>query len=450
MTSREPESKTLAIRSRKVAFPDGVREAAVIVRDERIVDIAEYGARLGVTADTDLGELALLPGLVDTHVHVNEPGRTDWEGFGCATRAAAAGGVTTICDMPLNSVPVTTTVAALREKIAAADGQCAVDVAFWGGAVPGNAAELPPLADAGVVGFKCFLIDSGIPEFAPLSREELRTAMGVIADSGLPMIVHAEDPGEVREPAGPGYDEFVASRPTVAERRAIEAVVRAAAGTGARAHIVHLAAADCAALISAAKAAGVALSAETCPHYLFFAAEEVPDGRTEFKCCPPLRYAANREALWRALASGVVDCVVSDHSPSPPSLKDPADGDFRTAWGGISSLQIGLPAVWTVARRRGHSLADVARWMAAFPASLAGLPSKGRIAVGGDADLVAFDPDASFTVHGAGLLHRHPVTPYEGRTLTGRVARVWLRGTEIDDGGEPRGRLLRRGSGEIG
>ena len=433
-----------------MVLPDGVREAAAYVRDKKIERIAAYGAKLDADTEADLGDLALLPGLVDTHVHVNEPGRTEWEGFGYATRAALAGGVTTICDMPLNSVPVTVSVPALREKIAAAAGQCAVDVAFWGGAVPGNAGEIAPMLDAGVVGFKCFLIDSGIPEFPPLARDELRTAMKVLADSGAPMIVHAEDPAEVTEPNGPGYGAFVASRPPVAERRAIETVVSAAAGTGARAHIVHLAAAECAALIGAAKAAGVALSAETCPHYLYFAAEEVPDGATAFKCCPPVRYAANREALWRALGAGVIDCVVSDHSPCTPVLKDPESGDCRTAWGGISSLQIGLPAVWTVARRRGHDLTDVARWMSAFPASLAGLPSKGRIATGCDADLVAFDPDASFTVRGASLRHRHPVTPYDGRTLTGVVSRVWLGGTEVSAGDEPRGRLLRRGGGTLG
>lgn len=433
-----------------MVLPDGVREAAAYVRDGKIELIAGYGAKLDAGTEVDLGDLALLPGLVDTHVHVNEPGRTEWEGFATATRAALAGGVTTICDMPLNSVPVTVSVPALREKIAAAAGQCAVDVAFWGGAVPGNAGQIAPMLDAGVVGFKCFLTDSGIPEFPPLARDELRTAMKALAGSGAPVIVHAEDPAEVTEPNGPGYDAFVASRPPVAERRAIETVVSAAAATGARAHIAHLAAAECAALIGAAKAAGIALSAETCPHYLSFAAEQVPAGATAFKCCPPVRYAANREALWRALGAGVIDCVVSDHSPCTPALKDLGGGDFRTAWGGISSLQIGLPAVWTPARRRGHDLADIARWMSAFPASLAGLPSKGRIAAGCDADLVAFDPDASFTVRGASLLHRHPVTPYEGRTLTGVVSRVWLGGTEVSADDEPRGRLLRRGGGTLG
>jgi allantoinase len=442
--------ETLVIRSTRMVLPDGVREAAAYVRDKKIEFIAEYGAKLDADTEVDLGNLALLPGLVDTHVHVNEPGRTEWEGFATATRAALAGGVTTICDMPLNSVPATVSVAALREKIAAAAGQCAVDVAFWGGAVPGNAGQIGPMLDAGVVGFKCFLIDSGVPEFPPLNRDELRTAMKELADSGAPMIVHAEDPAEVLEPAGPGYDAFVASRPPVAERRAIETVIAAAAATGARAHIVHLAAGECAALIGAAKAAGIALSAETCPHYLFFAAEEVPAGATQYKCCPPVRYAANREALWRALGVKVIDGVVSDHSPCTPTLKDIETGDFRTAWGGISSLQIGLPAVWTVARRRGHTLADVARWMSSFPASLAGLPSKGRIAAGCDADLVAFDPDASFVVRGSELLHKHPVTPYDGRTLTGRVARVWLGGAEVEAAGEPRGRLLRRGGEPVG
>ena len=440
-------SETLVIRSRRMVLPTGMSESAVLVRDHRIELVAGYDARLDADADVDLGELPLLPGLVDSHVHVNEPGRTEWEGFASATRAALAGGVTTIVDMPLNSLPVTTTVDALRTKIAAASGQCAVDVAFWGGAVPGNVPELGALLDAGVVGFKSFLIDPGIPEFQALSSGELRTAMKFLAGAGAPMIVHAEDPGEVSLPTGSSYDAGVASRPTVAERRAIETVLSAAAATGARAHIVHLAAGDCAALISAGKAAGVALTAETCPHYLFFAAEEVPPGHTEFKCCPPVRYAVNREALWRALGDGAIDGVVSDHSPCTPELKGLPDGDFRTAWGGIASLQLGVSVIWSVARRRGFTLADVARWMSAFPAALAGLPNKGQIAVGGDADLVAFDPDATFVVRGAELQHKHSVTPYEGRTLTGRAVRTWLGGVEVTPADPPRGRLLARGGG---
>jgi allantoinase len=447
-------TETLLIRSRRMVLPDGEQEAAAFVRDGRIEAVGDYDLRMDADRSVDLGDLPLLPGLVDSHVHVNEPGRTEWEGFATATRAALAGGVTTICDMPLNSSPVTTTVDALRVKVAAAAGQCAVDVAFWGGAVPGNLPEMKPLLEAGVIGFKCFLIDSGIADFPPLSREELRAAMVALAETGAPMIVHAEDPAEVSSPTGASYDAFVASRPPVAERRAIETVISAAAFSGARAHIVHLAAGECAALIASARAAGIALTAETCPHYLFFAAEEVPAGHTEFKCCPPVRYAVNREALWRALGDGAIDGVVSDHSPCTPALKGLAEpgeagGDFRTAWGGISSLQIGLPVVWSVARRRGYTLSDVARWMSAFPASLAGLPAKGQIAVGADADFAAFDPDVSWTVHGRELLHKQPVTPYDGRTLTGRVTRTWLGGTEVTPDDPPRGRLLARGGGPL-
>ncbi len=440
----------LVIRSRRTVLPDGTRAAAVAVSGQAIAAIAGYDTPLEAAREVDLGDLALLPGLVDTHVHVNEPGRTEWEGFATATRAAAAGGVTTICDMPLNSLPPTTSVAALEEKRAAAAGKCWVDVAFWGGAVPGNEAELRPLYEAGVVGFKCFLLDSGAPEFAPLDAAGLRTVLGTLAEVDALLIVHAEDAAEIKkiEPASSrDFGAFVKSRPPVAERRAIEKVISAAAATGARAHIVHLSAAECAAMISGTKAAGIRLTTETCPHYLYFAAEQVPDGATEFKSCPPIRDSINREALWRALEAGVIDCVVSDHSPCPPELKSADTGDFGAAWGGIASLQLGLSAVWTVARRRGRTLDDVARWMASAPAELAGLTAKGRLAVGGDADMVAFDPDETYVVDPARLYHRHPVTPYAGRSLTGRVRQTWLRGNPLLEGeGEtPVGRLLKRG-----
>jgi allantoinase len=418
----------LVIRSRRAVLPGGTRAAAVAVSGPSIAAIEDYGTRLEAAREIDLGDLALLPGLVDTHVHVNEPGRTEWEGFATATRAAAAGGVTTICDMPLNSVPPTTSVAALEEKRAAAAGKCWVDVAFWGGAVPGNEADLIPLHEAGVVGFKCFLLDSGAPEF--------------------PLIAHAEAAAEIKPLAATrDFGTFVDSRPKVAERRAIEQVISASAATGARAHIVHLSAADCVAMISGAKAAGIRLTVETCPHYLYFAAEQVPDGATEFKSCPPIRDSINREALWRGLEGGVIDCVVSDHSPCAPELKLAGSGDFAAAWGGIAGLQLGLSAVWTVARRRGRTLDDVVRWMASAPAELAGLPAKGRLAVGADADMTAFDPDETYEVDPAQLYHRHPVTPYAGRTLTGRVSQTWLRGTALFEGeGEtPVGRLLKRG-----
>ena len=442
----------LVVRSRRTVLPEGTRPAAVAVSGPAIAAIADYAEPLEGASDVDLGDLALLPGLVDTHVHVNQPGRTEWEGFATATRAAAAGGVTTICDMPLNSLPPTVSVAALADKRAAATGKCWIDVAFWGGAVPGNADALRPLHQAGVTGFKCFLIDSGVPEFPPLEAADLRSVLGSLAAMDALLIVHAEDAAEVKalgSPSGRDYGSFVASRPPVAERRAIEKVIGAAAGTGARAHIVHLSAAECVAMIAGAKGAGIRLTAETCPHYLYFAAEQVPDGATEFKCCPPIRDAANREALWRGLEAGVIDCVVSDHSPCPPELKTP--GDFGAAWGGIASLQLGLSAVWTVARRRGRTLDDVVRWMATAPARLAGLSAKGSLAVRGDADLVAFDPDETYVVEAARLLHRHPVTPYAGRTLTGRVRQTWLRGMALLDpgsgapDGEPVGRLVDRG-----
>jgi allantoinase len=351
--------------------------------------------------------------------------------------------------MPLNSLPPTVSVPALAAKRAAATGQCWVDVAFWGGVVPGTEAALRPLHDAGVIGFKCFLLDSGVPEFPPLDVAGLRSVLGTLARLDALLIVHAEDAAEIKAASGADFGSFVASRPPVAERRAIEKVISAAAGTGGRAHIVHLSAAECVAMIAGAKAAGIRLTAETCPHYLYFAAEQVPDGATEFKCCPPIRDAVNREALWRGLEAGVIDCVVSDHSPCPPELKSRGSGDFGTAWGGIASLQLGLSAVWTVARQRGRTLDDVVRWMAAGPASLARLAAKGRLAPGCDADLVAFDPDESYVVDPARLQHRHPITPYAGRTLTGRVRQTWLRGRPVlGEGGvpdvEPVGQLLNR------
>jgi allantoinase len=421
----------LVLRSRRVVTPDGERPAAVCVHSGRIAAVEPYDAVPG----DDLGDLVLLPGLVDTHVHVNEPGRTGWEGFATATRAAAAGGVTTILDMPLNSVPPTTTVPALDLKRHAAAGQSTVDVGFWGGAVPGNLADLAPLAAAGVYGFKCFLSDSGVPEFPPLPLDGLERA---VTSVDALFVVHAEDPAALR-PAPPSerYADFLASRPPAAEDRAVAAVLGVARRTGARVHILHLSSAHALPLLAAAKRDGVRVSAETCPHYLALSAGEVPDGATEYKCCPPIRDAANRDALWAALGEGVLDCVVSDHSPCPAALKR---GDFAGAWGGIASLQLGLPVTWTQARQRGYGLADVVRWMAQRPAEVAGVRGKGRIAVGYDADLVAFAPDERFVVDPARLHHRHPVTPYAGRRLYGVVHRTWLRGAPVTD--EPRGRLL--------
>jgi len=435
----------LAIRARRAVTPDGIRPATVAVRDGRIAALTAFGDTPDAARTEELpGQEILLPGLVDTHVHVNEPGRTEWEGFASATRSAAAGGVTTLIDMPLNCLPPTTTASALRRKRAAARGGW-VDVGFWGGAVPGNLATLAGLHRAGVFGFKAFLVDSGVPEFGCLGPADLDAVLAEIARLDALLIVHAEDPGVIAaapSPSGRRYAGFLASRPPAAEDTAIARLLAAAGRHGARVHVLHLASASALPVIAAARADGVRVSAETCPHYLTFCAEEVPDGATEYKCCPPIRGSAHREGLWDGLADGLIGAVVSDHSPCPPSLKQQASGDFAAAWGGISSLQLGLPAVWTQARQRGHSLADVARWMSAGPATLAGVPGKGAIAPGYDADLVAFDDAATFTVDPARLRHRHPVTPYAGRALTGVVRRTWLRGRPAT--AAPTGRLLAR------
>ncbi|SEG58665.1 allantoinase [Thermomonospora echinospora] len=433
------EPYDLVLRSRRVLVPDGERSLAVCVRGGRIAALEPRDAALRTVRDIDLGEVALLPGLVDTHVHVNEPGRTAWEGFASATRAAAAGGVTTLVDMPLNSLPPTVGTAELEVKRAAARGRVFVDVGFWAGAVPGNVPALRALHEAGVLGFKCFTAPSGVAEFPALDPGGVRAAMTEIASFGGMLIVHAEDPARLSEPAGPGYPEFLASRPGAAEGAAIAMVAELSRETGCRAHIVHLSDGGAVPALRRWQGQGVAISAETCPHYLTLSAEEVPAGATEFKCCPPIRESANRERLWGGLAEGTIRCVVSDHSPCAPELKR---GDFATAWGGISSLQLGLPVVWTAARARGHSLADVVRWMASGPADLVGLAGKGRIAVGHDADLVAFAADASFVVDPGALHHRHPLTPYAGRELTGVVRGTWLRGEPVDPAGAPRGRLL--------
>jgi allantoinase len=436
----------LVIRARRVVVGDAEVAACVEVTDGLIAAVTPYDRVPSVATVVTLGEdEVLLPGLVDTHVHVNEPGRTEWEGFATATRAAAAGGVTTLLDMPLNSVPATTTVAALDLKRSVAAGQAWVDVGFWGGSVPDNLDDLAPLHEAGVFGFKCFLLDSGVAEFPHLSPEAFAAAMAETARLGALMIVHAEDGSLLDDSAldGEHYAGFLASHPRAAEEAAIALVLEQARATGGRTHVVHLSDADAVPMLRSARAEGVDVSVETCPHYLTFDAEHVPDGATELKCCPPIREADNREALWAALAAGDVDLVVSDHSPCTASLK--ASPDFGQAWGGISSVQLGLPVVWTGARARGYSLVDVVRWMATAPADRVGLTDRGRIAVGARADLVRFAPDASFTVDVARLKHRNAVSAYAGRPLVGEVRETWLRGVPVDDD-VPRGRLVRRGN----
>jgi allantoinase len=436
----------LVVRARRaVVGTDGVvRAVSLAVRDGLVVAIAPYDDPPPAGATVELpDDEVLIPGLVDSHVHINEPGRTEWEGFATATRAAAAGGVTTLVDMPLNSIPPTTTVAALEQKRAAARDSVRVDVAFWGGIVPGNLSDLAGLQAAGVTGFKAFLVPSGVEEFAPVTYGELAAALHATKPWDALTVVHAEDPDTIdgaAPPQGTSYARFVASRPRDAEDLAIRRLVELARASGARIHVLHLSSASALPVLAAARAEGLQVSAETCPHYLTLAAEEVPAGATAYKCCPPIRDQANQELLWQGLRDGVIDQVVSDHSPCPADLKAPESGDFAAAWGGIASLQLGLPLVWTAARQRGFRLTDVVRWMSHAPARLARLP-KGQISEGSDADLVAFAPEAAFTVDAALLHHRNPLTPYDGRPLTGVVRRTWLRGVDTADG-PPRGRLL--------
>ncbi|HEV8629543.1 MAG TPA: allantoinase AllB [Thermoanaerobaculia bacterium] len=447
----------LVVRGRRVVTPEGVRPASVHVAGGVIVAVAAYDdAGPSGAPRLEAGELLVMPGLLDTHVHVDEPGRTEWEGFRTATRAAAAGGVTTLVDMPLNSIPATTSVAAFQVKLAAAAGQLAVDVGFWGGVVPGNAGELRGLAEAGVFGYKCFLVPSGVAEFAAVTEADLRMAAPLLAELGLPLLAHAELPGPIAavEAALAGasprsHATWLASRPPAAEGEAVALLLRLARDYGLQVHVVHVSAREVLSPLRAARELGLPVTAETCPHYLTFAAEEIPDGATTFKCAPPIRERANNEALWRALEAGDLDLVASDHSPCPPAMKELTTGDFFRAWGGIASLELGLAAVWSGARRRGIAAEKLAQWMAAAPAALAGLAGrKGALAPGHDADLVLWDPEATFRVDPAALRQRHLLTPYAGRELHGVVVTTILRGEVVYDGGqlrgEPRGRILRR------
>ncbi|MFI6473050.1 MULTISPECIES: allantoinase AllB [unclassified Streptomyces] len=438
----------LVLRSTRVITPEGTRPAAVAVADGKIADVLPYEAEVPAGARLeDFGDDVLLPGIVDTHVHVNDPGRTEWEGFWTATRAAAAGGITTLVDMPLNSLPPTTTVENLRVKQEVAASKAHIDTGFWGGALPDNVKDLKPLHEAGVFGFKAFLSPSGVEEFPELDQKQLERSLAEIAGFDGLMIIHAEDPHELDAAphlTGPKYADYLATRPRVSENTAIEGLINAAKRVGARVHVLHLSSSDALPLIAAAKREGVRLTVETCPHYLTLTAEEVPDGASEFKCCPPIREAANQDLLWDALADGTIDCIVTDHSPSTADLKT---ADFATAWGGISGLQLSLPAIWTEARKRGHTLEDVVRWMSTATANLVGLTQKGAIEAGRDADFAVLAPDETFTVDPAELQHRNRVTAYAGKTLHGVVKSTWLRGERIQHDGviaEPTGRLLER------
>ena len=443
----------LVIRGSRVVTEHGVAPASVHVTRGYISSISIFedvpeGAELVEAFDS-----IVMPGLVDTHVHVNEPGRTDWEGFETATRAAAAGGVTTIVDMPLNSIPATTTSEAFQQKLEAARYKLYVDTAFWGGVVPGNTGELAKLWKAGVVGFKCFMIHSGVDEFPNVTDEDLRAAMPELARLGATLIVHAEVPGPVEaccrsaaEAPARSYETFLSSRPRAAENEAIATMISLCRETGCRVHVVHHSSADALPMLRRAKSFGLPITAETCPHYLHFAAEEIPDGATEFKCCPPIRERENREHLWDALRDGTIDFVVSDHSPCPPDMKLRVEGDFMNAWGGISSLQLRLPIMWTEAIARGFALEDLVRWLCREPARQVGFELlKGSIKEGGDADIVIWNPKGEFTVEPSMLQHRHKVSPYNGKVLRGIVEKTFLRGQMVYDDGRfygPYGSLL--------
>ncbi|MDF3338835.1 allantoinase AllB [Mycolicibacterium septicum] len=422
----------LVLRAQRVLLDGELRPASVAVTGGVITDVGEVNAEARAPIQIDVpAHAVLLPGFVDTHVHVNEPG-TDWEGFETATTAAAVAGITTIVDMPLDCRPVTTTVAALRAKQAVAEGNCRVDVGFWAGVVPENPGELGALASAGVRGFKCFLADSGNPDFGHLTPAQFRTAMSRIAELGSVLLVHAESHRVIAgsaPPHGRDYSSFLRSRPDAAEEDAVGLVIDTAAASGACAHIVHVSSANVLPMLADAKRADIPVTAETCPHYLTFAAEAIPDGGTEFAACPPVRDAANRDRLWDGLLDGTLDMVVSDHSPCSPKLK--ADGDFGRAFGGVSSLQVGPSAVWAHAAQRGFGLPDLSRWMAQQPAALAGFADRGRIAPGLRADLCAFDPDVETCVRTDDLRHRHRVSPYEGVTVRGAALQTWVAGVPV-------------------
>jgi allantoinase len=458
-TSRNsPAAADMVVRGKRVVTPEGERAAAIHVRGGVIAAVSGFDEIVPGAPVHEAGEFVVMPGVVDTHVHINEPGRSEWEGFSSATRAAAAGGVTTLIEMPLNSIPATISAAALREKLAATAGKLCVDTGFWGGVVPGNSEELEALWDAGVFGFKCFLVPSGVNEFAHVTEADLRVALPKLAALGAPLLAHAELPGPIEKAvaglaksASPRkYATWLAARPREAEDEAVALLVRLGAEFGARIHIVHVSSADALVLLRGAKEAGGAVTAETCPHYLTFFAEEIGDGATEFKCAPPIRERENHEKLWQGLSEGTLDFIATDHSPCPPAMKLQEDGDFLRAWGGIASVQLSLPAVWTEARGRGYAVTHLAKWLCEGPATLAGLSGKkGTIAVGCDADFVIWDADAKFLVEPAQLHHRHKFTPYAGRELAGRVAATFLRGRKIFERGKfsagPVGHVLQRG-----
>lgn len=430
------------IKSTRVVTPDGIKNACLVIDSERISEIIENAQAPEGIDVFDAGDLVVMPGLVDSHVHLNEPGRTEWEGFETGSKAAAAGGTTTMCDMPLNSIPVTTTLKALEEKLEAAEKKIEVDCAFWGGVVPGNADSLEPLIEAGVKGFKCFLIHSGIDDFPNVTEEDLRLAMPILARHRIPLLVHAElecadSHQEDWTGSASSYRAFLNSRPRKWENDAIDLMIKLCREFNCPVHIVHLSSSEAIPAIRAAKDEGLPLTVETCPHYLTFAAEEITDGDPRFKCAPPIRERENREKLWDAVMNGTIDFIVSDHSPCTPSLKFLNEGNLQKAWGGISSMQFVLPSIWTQAVKRGATIQQVTNWLCAHPAELLGLQDrKGAIELGYDADFVVWNPEAEMRIEPSMIQHRHKVTPYDGMQLMGKVERTYVRGQIVFQDGQ--------------
>ncbi len=451
--SNAPRVAPRALRSRRVVTPEGTCAATIWLQNGQIERVAGIDETPDASPDgplEDWGDAVISPGVIDAHVHINAPGRDDWEGFETATRAAAAGGVTTLIEMPLNASSVVTTLDAWHQKIAATTAKLSVDCGFYGGLIPGNLSQIELLLDAGALGIKAFLCDSGLAEFPAAGEAELRAAMPILARRGATLLVHCEIPDAQTPPAFSSrrYADYLASRPPEWELRAISLMIGLCREFGCRVHIVHLASAAALPMLRAAKAAGLPLTVETAPHYLFFDAETIPDGATQFKCAPPIRDRANREGLWQGLADGTIDFVASDHSPCPPALKNLESGDFSGAWGGIASLQWTLPIVWSGAKSRGFSLEDVARWTSSAPAKMLGLEArKGSIAAGRDADFVIWEPETSFRIGENFNFHRHKVTPYGGIELFGATRATYLRGEKVFDDGnsvEKMGQVIRR------